>query len=132
MQITQIRLKNFRAFKDVLMRDIPRFAILVGANGTGKSTFLNIITQKIPVDGGKVEEASFFVRFKRLSETEFDKLAKEGQTSLLDAAILGAGETEGDIEEVTTADKKALLSDTNYRVGLYNACLLYTSDAADE
>lgn len=42
MQITQIRLKNFRAFKDVLMRDIPRFAILVGANGTGKSTLFTV------------------------------------------------------------------------------------------
>jgi len=42
MQITQIRLKNFRAFKDVHMRDIPRFAILVGANGTGKSTLFSV------------------------------------------------------------------------------------------
>ena len=42
MQITQIRLKNFRAFKDVTMRDIPHFAILVGANGTGKSTLFSV------------------------------------------------------------------------------------------
>jgi hypothetical protein len=90
------------------------------------------VTVNIPVDGGKVEEASFFVRFKRLSETEFDKLAKEGQTSLLDAAILGAGETEDDIEEVTTADKKALLSDTNYRVGLYNAYLKMDAGVAEK
>ena len=27
---------------------------IIGKNGTGKSTFLNIITKKIPVDGGKV------------------------------------------------------------------------------
>lgn len=27
---------------------------IIGKNGTGKSSFLNIITQKIPVDGGKV------------------------------------------------------------------------------
>lgn len=42
MQITQIRLKNFRAFHDVEMRDIPRFAVLVGANGTGKSTLFQV------------------------------------------------------------------------------------------
>ena len=27
---------------------------IIGKNGTGKSSFLNVITQKIPVDGGKV------------------------------------------------------------------------------
>jgi predicted ATPase len=42
MQITQIRLKNFRAFQDIEMRDIPRFVILVGANGTGKSTIFTV------------------------------------------------------------------------------------------
>lgn len=42
MQIEQIRLKNFRAFRDVEMRDIPRFCILVGANGSGKSTLFTV------------------------------------------------------------------------------------------
>ena len=42
MQITQIRLKNFRAFQDIEMRDIPHFVILVGANGTGKSTLFSV------------------------------------------------------------------------------------------
>ncbi len=42
MQITQIRLKNFRAFKDVALGDIPRFAVFVGANGTGKSTLFSV------------------------------------------------------------------------------------------
>ena len=41
MQIEQIRIRNFRAFKDVRMRKIPRLAILVGANGTGKSTLFS-------------------------------------------------------------------------------------------
>lgn len=42
MKIEQIRIKNFRAFKDVAMRDIPALAIFVGANGTGKSTLLSV------------------------------------------------------------------------------------------
>lgn len=42
MQIEQIRIKNFRVFKDVEMRNIPRLAILVGANGTGKSTLFAV------------------------------------------------------------------------------------------
>ena len=42
MQITQIKLKNFRAFRDVEMRDIPKFAVIIGANGTGKSTLFQV------------------------------------------------------------------------------------------
>lgn len=42
MQIEAIRLKNFRTFKDVTLRDIPRFCVLVGANGTGKSTLFSV------------------------------------------------------------------------------------------
>ena len=42
MQIERIRIRNFRAFQNVDMRDIPRLAILVGANGTGKSTLFSV------------------------------------------------------------------------------------------
>jgi len=42
MQIVGIRLKNFRAFKDIELRDLPRFAIFLGANGTGKSTLFSV------------------------------------------------------------------------------------------
>lgn len=42
MHIEQINLKNFRAFQKIEMRDIPRFAVLVGANGTGKSTLFSV------------------------------------------------------------------------------------------
>jgi len=38
MHIESLRLENFRAFQAVEMKDIPRFCVLVGANGTGKST----------------------------------------------------------------------------------------------
>lgn len=41
--IESISLKNFKAFKDVDMKDIPRFCVIVGANGTGKSTIFNVL-----------------------------------------------------------------------------------------
>lgn len=37
MQIEAIRLKNFRSFKDVTLRDIPRFCVPVGVKGAGKN-----------------------------------------------------------------------------------------------
>ena len=44
MRIESIRLKNFKAFRDVLMRDIPGFCVLIGANGTGKSTLFSVFS----------------------------------------------------------------------------------------
>jgi len=42
MKIETLRLKNFKAFKDVEIRDLPKFCIFVGANGTGKSTLFSV------------------------------------------------------------------------------------------
>ncbi len=42
MKIEYLRLKNFKAFQDVEMKDIPRFCVVVGANGTGKSTLFQL------------------------------------------------------------------------------------------
>lgn len=42
MRVESIRLKNFRAFRDVHMADIPGFCVLIGANGTGKSTLFSV------------------------------------------------------------------------------------------
>lgn len=42
MKIESIRLKNFKSFQDAEFLDIPRFCVLVGANGTGKSTLFSV------------------------------------------------------------------------------------------
>ena len=42
MHIESISLKNFKAFRDAQMLDIPRFCVVVGANGTGKSTLFTV------------------------------------------------------------------------------------------
>lgn len=42
MRIESIRLKNFKAFRDVHLKDIPAFMVVVGANGTGKSTLFDV------------------------------------------------------------------------------------------
>jgi len=42
MKIEEIRLRNFRAFKDVTLRDLPSFVVVIGANGTGKSTLFSV------------------------------------------------------------------------------------------
>lgn len=42
MKIESIRLKNFKVFQEVSMTGIPPFCVVVGANGTGKSTFFHV------------------------------------------------------------------------------------------
>jgi predicted ATPase len=42
MKIESISLKNFRAFKDVTIEDLPPMAVFVGANGSGKTTLFDV------------------------------------------------------------------------------------------
>ncbi|MDR1520295.1 MAG: AAA family ATPase [Planctomycetota bacterium] len=42
MRSESIRLKNFQAFREATFDRLPRLCVVVGANGTGKSTLFNI------------------------------------------------------------------------------------------
>ncbi len=42
MKIEALRIRNFKAFQNVEMQDIPAFCVVIGANGTGKSTLFNV------------------------------------------------------------------------------------------
>ena len=56
MKLESLKLKNFKAFKNAELRNIPRMCVLVGANGTGKSTLLSVfgflkdaLTDDVPI-----------------------------------------------------------------------------------
>lgn len=42
MQIESLRLKNYKSFRDAVLQDMPRLCVVVGANGTGKSTLFGV------------------------------------------------------------------------------------------
>ncbi len=42
MKIESISLKNFRAFKDVTIENLPAMSVFVGANGSGKTTLFDV------------------------------------------------------------------------------------------
>jgi len=44
MHIEAITIKNYRVFRDVTLRNIPKLCVLVGANGTGKSTLFDVFS----------------------------------------------------------------------------------------
>jgi predicted ATPase len=44
MKIESIEIKNYRLFRDARLSDIPQLCVLVGANGTGKSTLFDVFS----------------------------------------------------------------------------------------
>jgi predicted ATPase len=42
MRIERLKVKGFRVLRDVELRELPGLCVLVGANGTGKSTFFDV------------------------------------------------------------------------------------------
>ena len=44
MPIEQIAIKNYRVFQDVKIVNLPKLAVVIGANGTGKSTLFDVFS----------------------------------------------------------------------------------------
>lgn len=42
MKIESIQIKNYKVFRDVIIRDLPAMSVFLGANGSGKTTFFDI------------------------------------------------------------------------------------------
>ncbi|WP_028587086.1 AAA family ATPase [Desulfocurvus vexinensis] len=80
MRIESIRLKNFKVFKDVLIEDVPRFCVFVGANGSGKTTLFDVFGFLHDALKGNVRQAlSARGRFKEVLSRD-----AEDQTILIE------------------------------------------------
>ncbi|MCC5896561.1 MAG: AAA family ATPase [Phormidium sp. BM_Day4_Bin.17] len=42
MKIVSIKIKNYRVFENIEIKNIPAFCVIIGANGTGKSTLFDV------------------------------------------------------------------------------------------
>jgi predicted ATPase len=42
MRIESITIENFKVFKKTIVKDLPKMAVLLGTNGSGKSTFFDV------------------------------------------------------------------------------------------
>jgi len=42
MRIETIRIRNYRTLNDVVLKDVPAYAVFVGANGSGKTTLFDV------------------------------------------------------------------------------------------
>ena len=84
MRIESLKIKNYRCLQNIEIANVPAFCVLVGANGTGKSTFFNVfgflrdalknnVRQALQVRGGykevvtrghEQEEIEFEIKFR--------------------------------------------------------------------
>ena len=44
MQIESMAIKNYRCFREIVLNELPRMTIVVGANGSGKSSLFDVFT----------------------------------------------------------------------------------------
>lgn len=44
MQIESIEIRNYRCFKKAVLKSLPRLTVVIGANGTGKSTLFDVFS----------------------------------------------------------------------------------------
>ena len=44
MHIESIEIKNYRSFRGITLTDLPRMAVIVGANGSGKSSLFDVLS----------------------------------------------------------------------------------------
>ena len=44
MHIESIEIKNYRSFRGITLSDLPRMAVIVGANGSGKSSLFDVLS----------------------------------------------------------------------------------------
>ena len=42
MHLATLRIQNFKALRDVEIRKIPKFMVVVGANGSGKTSLFEV------------------------------------------------------------------------------------------
>jgi predicted ATPase len=83
MHIESISLKNFKAFRDTQMLDIPKFCVIVGANGTGKSTLFTVFEFLREALSSNVHTALVKVGGSR----GFDEVKSRGSTGNIEIEI---------------------------------------------
>jgi predicted ATPase len=90
MRIESIKIKNFKAFKNAEIKDIPNFCVIVGANGAGKSTLFEVfgflkdsMTENVTVAVQKREGFKELISRDSLGNIEFEIKFREDTSSPL-------------------------------------------------
>ena len=106
MQIESIEIKNYRLFRDTQLTNISRLCVLVGANGTGKSTLFDVfsflkdalatnVSKAVSKRGGYKELASRGFANEPIELTLQFRLAIAGKERLVTYALKIAPDADG-------------------------------------
>ena len=57
MELKSIKIQNYKALQEIRLKDLPKFMVFVGANGTGKSTLFDIFGFLRDALNGNVRQA---------------------------------------------------------------------------
>jgi len=83
MNIESIRVKNFKAFKNAEMKNVPSFCVIVGANGSGKSSIFSIFAFLRDAMSGTVNSAMMRLGGSR----GFNEVKTRGSTGAIEIEI---------------------------------------------
>ncbi len=67
LHIEHLHIRNFKAFQDARMENIPSVCLLVGKNGTGKSTLWSRMSPRLSAEGAASLKQSIAARTGRSS-----------------------------------------------------------------
>lgn len=80
MNIEAIRLQNFKAFKNLEVKNLPRLVILIGANGVGKSTLFDVF-------GFLSDSLNHNIRQALAKRGGFKEVISRGESGLIEIEI---------------------------------------------
>jgi predicted ATPase len=105
MKLTKIYLKNFKSFKNTTMQNIPHFNVIIGANGTGKSSLLQVFTflkeafiSNINTAFSKIGGSKGFLEIRSRNTTgniEIEIQLRENKNSAVISYFLSIAENKG-------------------------------------
>ena len=75
-RLTYLRIRNYRALRDVVFRDLTPLTVLIGANGSGKSTVLDALAFLGEAAGGSMIQA-----WKK--RNQFEGIRTRGETGAI-------------------------------------------------
>ncbi len=80
MRIESLKIKNYKAFRDVELKEIPELAVFVGANGVGKSTLFDVF-------GFLRDALKDNIRYALQNRGGFKEVISRNQTGLIEIEL---------------------------------------------
>jgi len=106
IQISEVRIRNFRSLRDVSVKLSPNITLLVGANNAGKTTFLRALNIALNTDRKFISQDDLFIN------KDGEPLPESNRIITIDVKIVPA-DNEREFDEKWAYDFKTTSRDSN-------------------